>query len=275
LLTFSTSESAPLQITTSLTPPIVYLDHGVIANLAKTNPKQGVRFREALVSADGTLFISWAHIIELCSLGFGPTFQITADYLASFGGRFAIIDADPNSVIRREMVWRPGLQNPVLDQGFMRLLGGLWDGQTELSLRILFDAMVKEPDFFKQMNALHKSQKENLKTFFDLERSKCRTDKRAKRILDAARYVNSTPTFITQQVSLELMRETVRTNEQFNLSDGLDFYHAVVSTSYCSYVVLDRKWARRCRTVAVSRSATIFDGTQIEQLLAAINPVSK
>ncbi len=135
----------------SVTPPVVYVDHCVIADLAETKSEQGIRFREALVLADGTLFISWAHIIELFSLGYGPTFQQTVGYLGSFKGRFVIIDADPNAVIHREMAWKLGLQNPAVDEDFMRLLAEFWDGRTELSLNIIFEAMAKEPDLFKQM----------------------------------------------------------------------------------------------------------------------------
>ncbi len=71
---------------------------------------------------------------------------------------------------------------------------------------------------------------------------------------------------------LELTRECVRTNEQFNLSDGFDFHHAVVSISYCDFVVLDKKWARRCNSLKLPQNdtASIFDGTQIDRLLATL-----
>lgn len=259
----------------SVTLPIVYVDYCIIVDLAKTKPERGVRFREALALADGTLFISWAHIIELFSLGYGATFQLLVRYLASFGARFAIIDADPSAVIKREAIWRPGLQNPSLDEDFIRLLGRFWDGRTELSLGILFDAMATEPDLFKEMKILHNKQKENLKELFDKERNKYRTDKQAKTMLDAAQYVNFPPAFITQRVLLELSRETVRTNDRFNPSDGLDLYHAVVSMSYCTHVVLDRKWARRCKALAVPRRAAVFDGRQTDELLSAISSFRK
>jgi len=68
------------------------------------------------------------------------------------------------------------------------------------------------------------------------------------------------------------MPATIRTHEEFRPTDGLDFHHAVVGISYCNYVVLDKKWARRCRAVNLPRAetATIFDGTQIDELLAAL-----
>jgi hypothetical protein len=77
---------------------------------------------------------------------------------------------------------------------------------------------------------------------------------------------------MTEKVMNELARECVRTNEQFNPSDGLDFYHAVVSISHCTHVVLDKKWARRCGKVELPKpAASVFDGTQMHELLTALD----
>lgn len=81
---------------------------------------------------------------------------------------------------------------------------------------------------------------------------------------------------MTNKVMLELMRESVRTNEGFRETDALDFNHAVVSISYCEYVVLDKKWARRCRAVNLPQgSATVFDGTEIDKLIAIVESKAK
>src|SRR5262249_14686532 len=115
-----------------------------------------------------------------------------------------------------------------------------------------------------------------LKILFDEQRDRYRRDKAAKKPLDEIKYAYEPP-FVTNKVNLELARECVRTNEQFNLSDGLDFHHAVVSISYCDYVVLDKKWARRCNSVNLPKpgTAAVFDGSQIDKLIAALETQQK
>ena len=58
------------------------------------------------------------------------------------------------------------------------------------------------------------------------------------------------------------------------LPDGLDFLHAVVSVSYCTHVVFDKKWARRCHSVELPKTAaTVFDGTQVKELVAELDSI--
>jgi hypothetical protein len=269
MLSFASTDSAPLELRVTITQPMVYLDHCVLADLAADSVGRGSQFRDALEGAEGTLFLSWAHIVELFSLGNGPTFERVAAYLRTFGGRFAIIDSDPHAVINREKNWRPG-QNPALDEAFTRLLAKNWDGKSEMSLCILLDAIVREPEFFEKIKVLHREQKASLKLLFDRQRERYRVDRSARQLLDKAQYRYSAP-FMTEKVLMELTRECVRTNEQFNPSDGLDFYHAVVSISYCTHAAFDKKWARRCGKVELPKpAASVFDGTQIRELLAAL-----
>lgn len=83
---FSSMPSAPLQIQITLSSPRVSLDHSVLAILAR-NTDQPCRFRKVLARTNGTLMLSWAHVIELFALGKGPTFERVRCYLRSFGGR--------------------------------------------------------------------------------------------------------------------------------------------------------------------------------------------
>jgi len=85
----------------------VYLDYGVIGNLAR-NPGLGQEVRESLLEKGGTLYLSWAHLVELFGLGVGPTYNAIRSYLASFGPNFVLIDSDARAVINREAHWQPG-----------------------------------------------------------------------------------------------------------------------------------------------------------------------
>ena len=104
MLRFATTDSAPIAIQVTLTAPRVYLDHSVVSDFAVRNAELGRQFREDLERADGTLLLSWAHVIELFALGDGPTFKQIAAYLTTFGGRFAIIDADPSAVTLESVI---------------------------------------------------------------------------------------------------------------------------------------------------------------------------
>ena len=276
MLRFTSTDSSPLEIQITVTAPMVYLDHCVLADLAADRTGAGPRFVEVLERADGTLFLSWAHIVELSALGPGPTFDRVYEYLKKFGGRFVIIDADPHAVIGREQRWTRGCQNPAVDEDFMRLLASNWDGRTEISPTILLDALVGEAGFFEKMKGLHRDHKASLKIMFDHERERYRTDPGVRRTLDSVCYSYAAPASMTEKTMKELARECVRTHEQFNPSDGLDFYHAVVSISYCTHVVLDKKWARRCRRVDLPKpTAAIFDGTQMHELVTALDACRK
>lgn len=261
----------PIQIDVGLTPPAVYLDYCVIADLATEPNDLGRQFREALDEANGTLYLSWAHVIELFSLGHGPTFERIAQYLDAFGPRFVLIDSDPNTVIEREKKWRLGQQNPAIDEDFLRLLVANWDGRTALSFEIFVNTVRKESEFFTKIKKLHSDNKIKLKELFDHERNRYRNDRNAKKMLDEVLYSRIPPGAITYQIQMELMRESVRTNEVFNPSDGLDFFHTVVALSYCTYIVLDKKWARRCRKITLPEGAAmVFDGTEMETVIKAV-----
>src|SRR5947208_2812253 len=82
MLTLTRNPDGGVTITPRLTSPTVYLDYGVIGTLAET--ATGERLRDRICNR-GTLYLSWAHFIELFSLGLGPTFDRISTYLRSFG----------------------------------------------------------------------------------------------------------------------------------------------------------------------------------------------
>ena len=273
MLSFTRLQDGGVEIEIALPSPTVYLDYGVIGRLAGTD--NGGHLRE-LICAKGTLYLSWVHFMELFSLGNGPTFQKISGFLGSFGPNFVVINPDSESVVKRERVWTPGHQNPALDEGFLHLIAAKWDGQADVSIGVLLEFMARNNHVFEWMKARHTPYKEKIKTVVDVQRKRYRIDRVARKHLDSIKYVYKPP-FLTEKISLELTRECIRTNETFTPSDSLDFLHAVVSTSYCDYVVLDKKWARRCRAMDVpeGETAITYDGTQIVELLAALSSERK
>src|SRR6185503_19551769 len=106
MLKVTTNDYAPLIITPELTQPTVYLDYCVIGALVR-DTFTGAEFRDHLLNKGGTLYLSWAHLVELFGLGLGPTYSSIRNYLASFGRSFILIDSDASAVIRRESEWTP------------------------------------------------------------------------------------------------------------------------------------------------------------------------
>jgi len=235
---FVKNEDGGVTISPILESPTVYLDYCIIVDLAGT--PTGNQFRDKICNK-GTLYLSWAHLIEL--LGPGPTRDKVKAYLKSFGDRFIVIDPDPNEVVKRESEWTPKSQNPALDMGLLAIIAAKWSISSEqASFGVLLDYMDSEPNYVDQRRTMLQGYQPKTKAIFHIERNRYQTDKVAKKMLDEIEYAH-VPPFVTNKVSLELTRECVRTHEQFNPSDALDFNHAVVSISYCDVVVLDKKWA--------------------------------
>jgi len=130
MLRFSTSESDPVLLTPELTRPSVYLDYCVIVDLAR-DPARGPAFRETLLEKGGTLYLSWAHLVELFGLGVGPTYERIRAYLGSFGRNFVLIDNVANAVIDREARWQFGRQNPAIAEEFLVEWAAAWEGRSD------------------------------------------------------------------------------------------------------------------------------------------------
>ena len=270
MLKIATSDTSALIVIPELTQPTVYLDYGVIADLA-CDSVTGEEFRDCLLKKGGTLYLSWAHLVELFGLGSGPTYNCIRSYLALFGRSFVLIDSDAQAVIRREKEMSPGKQNPVIDEEFLRCLVANWSGMAELDVGFLLDAVGNDPSFFPKLQVMHRGHKDTLKKAFDDARDLYHEDREARRKLDGARYYYVAGTPPTEYLYKQITRECVMTNEQFNASDGLDFEHCVVPLSYCDFVVLDKKWARRCKKITIpSTAAKVFSGLQVDHLVHEI-----
>jgi len=270
MLRISTSDANPIIITPELTQPGVYLDHCVIADLSR-DPARGQEVREALLAKGGMLWVSWVHLVELISLGIGPTFERIRAYLHSFGRSFVLIDSHVQAVIDREARWRPGRQNPAISEEFMIAWAAAWDGRTNLDLTTLLDVMTLDPALIPKYQALHRESKERFKLMFDDARTRYRTDRAARRRLDGATYPHVSGTPPTAYLGNELTRMCIVSNEAFTGPDALDFHHCVVSVAYCDFVVLDQKWTRRCRAIRLPQEAArVFSTVELDEFLAAL-----
>lgn len=275
MLSYRATDSEALRIDIQISPPTVYLDTNIISILANSRQLDGESFRDTLLNAEGTLYLSWAHLLELLSLGTGPTFDNIRSYLASFGPDFIIIDSHIQAVIDRENAWRPGRQNPVIDEDFLKILGENWDGKSNFNFGMLLDIMTSDPAMKAQYQQMHREHKEGIKQAFDDGRQKYQNDAQMRRRLDAVVYQYAPPEPPTRYINDQMRRECIRTQENFELSDGLDFEHFVVSVSYCDYVMVDNKWAHRASKITIPHKTNVYRIRELDQLKADIERIRR
>ena len=274
MLKIRTSDSHPLTLIPEPTQPCVYLDYCIIVDLAKDHTL-GTELRECLLNKGGTLYLSWAHLIELFGVALGPTYYAIRSYLASFGRSFILIDNNAKAVIDREAAWTVGKQNPVFFEELLLELPRNWDGMSELDITTLLDVMESNSLLISNYKALHKQHKVAIKQAFDNARQKYQMDSTIRERMNNATYSYNSGTYPTNYIYQQMMRQCVITHEEFNESDSLDFEHCVVSLAYCDYVVLDKKWARRCETINIPlEGAKVFNSLEVKDLVSEIDSAS-
>jgi hypothetical protein len=274
LIKITTSDYAPLILTPEITRPLVYLDTCVISDLAR-DQTLGPQFRDCLLAKCGTLYISWAHLVELFGIASGPTYELISSYLSSFGPNFVLINSDALAILRKEAVFSPGKQNPVIDEELLICLAANWNALSEINVRILLDVVASDPSIVERFKIRHQEHKLELKNAFDTARHQYQTDRAIQQQKRNEKYTYQPGTPPTQYIYQQIVRECIITHEQFAPSDGLDFEHCVVPLAYCDYVVLDKKWARRCRSIDIpSSGAAVFSGTQIDRVVSEIKAVA-
>jgi len=135
----------------------------------------------------------------------------------------------------------------------------------------LLDVMTRDPALLPKYQRLHRDNKEKLKRTFDEARAVYRSDREVKDRLDERRYSYAPGTPPTAYIYSQMIRECVITNDAFTEQDGLDFHHCIVSGAYCDFVVLDKKWTRRCRTIAwPPQAARVFSIVELDEFLEAL-----
>ena len=161
MIVVKTRSDGGLEITPSLTSPCIYVDYAGIADLA-TDQDLGPRFRDALMQAGGTLYISWAHLLELFGLGIGPLHTRIRQYLDGFGPNFVMIDCNAQNVIARERAYQAGMQNPAIDVRFMKVMVSNWDATRPLSPASLLDFITESPQLAQDFKRMHQRHRDGL-----------------------------------------------------------------------------------------------------------------
>jgi len=269
MITIKTSETNPILVEIYITSPSVYLDYSAIAMLSQDDVR-AKSFRNILVGKNGTLVVSSAHLIEACGLGLGPTFSKIKSFLDSLDNRFAFLNFNPDEVIAKEKQWKPNDPSPVLDLVLTKEVFRQWSGLSPLTAGTLLVNFQNNPDLSQRYKEIQTTHKTNLKIMFDNARNEYRNNPIVRRNIDNRNCFDQNFNR-TEQVYCLLRRETIRTNEVFNDSDGFDLWHSVVAVSHMDYIVHDKKWARRLRAInPPTRTSTVFAGIEMDLFLKSL-----
>lgn len=271
MITIRTTESTPIVIDVHLHSPSVYLDHCVISQLAN-DQKAGAEFARTLCNTNGTLCLSTVHLLETLGLGIGPTFSRIKTFLNSVGNRFVVIDFDPGNVIAKEREWKPTSPCPALDLDIVKEIVLEWDGISSLDFGILLTGLEQNPQLSQRYKDLQQAHKQDICDLLQTARREYKINSAVRLRVDDLNCPDPSIFGPTEYISCALRRECIRTNEEFNPTDGPDFFHSVVSTSYLDFVVLDKKWARRLNSIKLpQKSARVFSIVELNSFLRCFN----
>ena len=250
-----------------ITSPVVYLDYCAIIELSKNN-HLGENIKDVLLGKNGTFCWTWAHLLELSSLGLGETYSKAKSYLASFGANFVLMEIIGKEVIQREKKPRPWKESPQIDDQFIKALIETWDGSSPINLGIILQEFEDNPSSNTKWKLIHQSHKKNMQELFIMGRNEYLKNLKSIEKYDRVIYSCSSYPPHTEFIQYQLMKECITTNETFNESDGIDFEHSVVSTAYADFVVLDKKWARRLQKINLPpETAKLFSVIEMDQFL--------
>jgi hypothetical protein len=261
MLTRSEKNGA-LTVTQQQTSPVVYLDHWALLDFSEDTALSS-RFAGALKMRGGTLAISWANLIEFSKITNSNQVHKVENLLDSILPNIFFLETDPFKVIERENRLLAGgpLIPPHGDQDFLKVFE-----QATHSLRNPFAARnfistVQKPEIADRMSHLGDVFVERIE---NMRQEVTSNEKLARKLLRPARV---TP---IQSGTRDILREIGRAllldkRTRITRNHGIDFYHAVVSSSYCDLVLLDKYWA-----TLVTRVRRRFDDVGLPVQIASV-----
>jgi hypothetical protein len=271
----SLPDGPPLTFNVSVSGPVVYLDNWAIGKLAEGDISRRQRFIGAIHSGMELLF-SVTNAAELSGPQ-GESASAVRAFLNEIGAHWIPAELSPVDIVNRERDGNNGSISPCISENFMKdyfvhLLRRYEPG----SGKVIHPA----EDFFclgavldwvgPQRETICKGSLEMDEFFrhkFAELASKARQEpswlnKKFPRIpFDESRPA----TF----VYTNLLRTLVKESGTFKPGDGMDFCHAIVSSSYASFATLDRRWKHKIGSLPKpSRLAFIYSASDLDKLVA-------
>ncbi len=259
-------------IDTGLPFPSVYLDYDVLNALAGTPAGRAIR---KMISLDkGTLCLTWFQLARILALD-GKEFERVVNYLETFRDRISILESHSKELIERENRCRDLSELPLLplDRTAPKLVEKYRDEETEVSIRLLLTAIGRERGLFAAIKRRLEENERLCHAFFRDERKKYRTDPETREKIDglheeAREMFEYNPALPAYYVQRMLIQASIQARERFQHSDTYKYESAIVSLSYCTFVILNHKWAARAKRLRLPQPcAEVFNSQEIPSFI--------
>ncbi|MGH9443943.1 MAG: hypothetical protein ACRD16_16885 [Thermoanaerobaculia bacterium] len=233
--------------------PTVYLDQWALMDFARDDSCRN-RFTKALLRRNGTLYLSWVHLLEFMK----TTSQDTADdvegFLNGLEHRCAFLQPLPDLVVAEENrllgIPRERWEAPEVDNEVLKILHGhaLQSRSTDPFDFRGFIRLLQSSELSLFPSRFEESMKRT-EVLLEIQRHRAEVDSGFKRIINRVPTGPRFPT-ATRYVATEMMRQLIRDRSaKIDSHDWADLAHSVVAASYADYVVLDRGWVHRVEQV--------------------------
>lgn len=244
MITAKKTPSGDWIIETFSRQPMIYLDQWALVRLSQGSDRSG-RFLKVF-EQKGTLLFSWTNVLDVATTWGGTTRRVK-DLLGAIGEHWLPIEMNPFKVMRKEVQADVPSNTPCVSETFMETyVPHILEGPLTLSklldlsqqdagvaARTELDRLKKEAsDFVHQLRSLSASDPAWLDTHFP------------RQTFDSAR-----PTAF---VFAELLRVLIKDRgTAFTPNDAVDLFHATVPTAWSDFVLLDKNWTKRVRSLAL------------------------
>lgn len=256
-----------LRVAQDLFGPCVYLDHCALRKISESEPLTK-RFVSGLLTRGGTLALSWLNILEFCKVTVDEQRLMAARLLKHVGVNVFWLNPDFFTVGQRENMHTGNENVPVADMKmacvYLRAIDESDQQGTIAPLLAFFDAVIKTPTIRGQFDDLGRDIISKFQDFREDNALKVnlRKPSRRNKPLDV---------YGTKIIARELIACVIKNCDvKLIHNNAIDLTHAVVASSYCDYVILDKQWATWINQLRRRLSAS---GIAIP--LAAAIPVSE
>lgn len=252
-------------LTQSVTSPAVYLDHCAVMEIAEHDRE---RFTKALLGRNGTLLLSWFHLLEFSRVKSPGTADAVEDFLEGLERHVAFLDPDAGKVIDAEdLAWsgRSSAGHPALDARWMDVLTKVATPPAIFAFQGLLRIAQKDLD---AQWASFETGMAQTSALLEGKRNDYLSDKTYARNIKAPTRGPALPA-PTRYVLREVMNELIRdARTVMDSGQWADYGHSIVAASYADLVVLDGEWTDR-----VTRAGKRLDNAGLLTRPALVYPV--
>jgi hypothetical protein len=251
MLAISLSPGGEPAATQSMTSPAVYLDQWALMMFAES-PGMGSRFSEVLLRREGTLLLSWTHLLEFIKIESPARMSAVEGFFQRLDANFAFIRMDPGAVIAEEdrlLNVPPDMWNgaPHLDQAVLPILvaNSRCPGMFDVGSLFRLSQAPELMDLWRNFD----DQLAGTTEILEKQRERFRDDPEFAARLEAPLRAPVIPTptrYVFRRAIDNLIRDS---RKVMKTNDWADLNHMIVSCSYADFVLLDKGWASRSQQI--------------------------